>query len=340
MFFVDNNNGSGFGFSGDGNSNDFDDGFLGTSGSQDNNDGSFSGSTYGSQQNGYGTQTDYSGNTYGSQQNSYGTQTDYSGSTYGGQQNSYGTQTDYSGSTYGSQQNSYGAMNGTQTDYSGNTYGGQQNSYGTMNGTQNDFSGNSFNSMNNNESGYDPNAMFSDPSSSMYGNSGYNPNSTYSSFNTQMQYTTATKSGISKYIPVIAIILAVAVGIGVFFYVKYAGQKSIKEWLDTAEGQKAVNEMYQAGLNGSGFSEDDVKVFARSDDELVFLFKTQDFAYVPQEDADALQKYMEQALSSRKSLLSNEIKRLRNAYKLKPFSVVYELVTSSDQILFSVKITE
>ena len=182
--------------------------------------------------------------------------------------------------------------------------------------------------------------MFSDPSSSMYGNSGYNPNSSYSSLNTQTQYGTATKTGISKYIPVIAIILALAVGIGVFFYVKNAGQRTVKEWLDTPEGKAAVNEMYRTGINNSSFTEDDVQVFARGDDELVFSFRIQEFTYIPQEEADQLQKYMEQALSSRKSLLANEIKKLRNGYKLKPFSVVYEMVTASDQLVFSVKISE
>ena len=194
--------------------------------------------------------------------------------------------------------------------------------------------------MNGMPNGYDPNAMFSDPSSSMYGNSGYNPNSSYSSLNTQTQYGTATKTGISKYIPVIAIILALAVGIGVFFYVKNAGQRTVKEWLDTPEGKAAVNEMYRTGINNSSFTEDDVQVFARGDDELVFSFRIQEFTYIPQEEADQLQKYMEQALSSRKSLLANEIKKLRNGYKLKPFSVVYEMVTASDQLVFSVKISE
>ena len=231
-------------------------------------------------------------------------------------------------------------QNDNDGGFLGSTYGSQPDNFNSMGGTQNDFSGNSFNSTNSTESGYDPNAMFSDPSSSMYGNSGYNPNSPYSSFNTQTQYSTVTKSSISKYIPVIAIILAVAVGIGVFFYVKNAGQKTIKEWLDTPEGKSAVNEMYQAGLNGSNFSEDEVKVFARGDDELVFLFTINDTTYIPQEEADALQKYMDQAIASRRSLISNEIKKLRNGYKIKPFSIVYEMVTASDQIMFSVKITE
>ena len=313
---MDNNDNFGFG-----------DGFLGDFGGNDDSSGNFSGTGINDQQN------DYSGNTYGGQQNDYnsmnGMQNDYSGNTYGGQQNDYnsmnGMQNDYSGNTYGGQQNDYNSMNGMQNDYSGNTYGGQQNDYNSMNGMPN---------------GYDPNAMFSDPSSSMYGNSGYNPNSSYSSLNTQTQYGTATKTGISKYIPVIAIILALAVGIGVFFYVKNAGQRTVKEWLDTPEGKAAVNEMYRTGINNSSFTEDDVQVFARGDDELVFSFRIQEFTYIPQEEADQLQKYMEQALSSRKSLLANEIKKLRNGYKLKPFSVVYEMVTASDQLVFSVKISE
>ncbi len=244
------------------------------------------------------------------------------------------------GSTYGSQPDNFNSMNGTQNGYSGNTYGSQSDNFNSMGGTQNDFSGKSFNPTNNTESGYDPNAMFSDPSSSMYGNSGYNPNSPYSSFNTQTQYSTATKSGISKYIPVIAIILAVAVGIGVFFYVKNAGQKTIKEWLDTAEGQKAINEINQIGLGGSNITEEQVKIFARGDDELVFQFTEFSAMSITQEEADSLQKYMEQALSSRKSLISNEIKKLRNGYKIKPFSIVYEMVTGSGQIMFSVKVSE
>ena len=328
---MDNNNGNGFDFGGNDNyNNDFGDGFLGDSSGQNDNDGGFLGSTYGSQPDNFNsvnsTQNGYSGNTYGSQPNDFNSMN--------------GTQNGYSGNTYGSQPNDFNSMNGTQNGYSRNTYGSQPDNFNSIGGTQNDFSGNSFNSTNSTESGYDPNAMFSDPSSSMYGNSGYNPNSPYSSFNTQTQYSTVTKSSISKYIPVIAIILAVAVGIGVFFYVKNAGQKTIKEWLDTPEGKSAVNEMYQAGLNGSNFSEDEVKVFARGDDELVFLFTINDTTYIPQEEADALQKYMDQAIASRRSLISNEIKKLRNGYKIKPFSIVYEMVTASDQIMFSVKITE
>jgi len=61
---------------------------------------------------------------------------------------------------------------------------------------------------------------------------------------------------------------------------------------------------------------------------------------IEEEAAAIYQKYMDQAIASRRSLISNEIKKLRNGYKIKPFSIVYEMVTASDQIMFSVKITE
>ena len=299
--------GSGYGQTGTGSQNDF-----GSLGSYDGGqNGGYGGSGYG--QTGTGSQNDFGslGSNDGGQDSGVG------GSTFGGQDSGLG------GSTFGGQDSGLG----------GSTFGGQDSGLGGST-----FGGSSMN--NAPQDNYDQNFMFSDPSSGYQSGSVGDP--AFSSFNNVPRVTTASlpKSNKNTVIKVAIVLLAIAVGVAVYFYVTYGNRKSFKEWSETDDGKSFISRMQNIADTSYRSDEYTINVFVEGEDAFVIALNMTEYQNLSDEELELVTEYTKKTMKSQVSSIARDIKKVREHYKLKEFYLVYRMINADGQVMFDIPIRE
>ncbi len=329
--------GSGYGQTGTGSQNDF-----GSLGSYDGGqNGGYGGSGYG--QTGTGSQNDFGslGSYDGSQNGGYG------GSGYGqtgtGSQNDFGSlgsndggqDSGVGGSTFGGQNNGLGGstFGGQDSGLGGSTFGGQDSGLGGST-----FGGSSMN--NAPQDNYDQNFMFSDPSSGYQSGSVGDP--AFSSFNNVPRVTTASlpKSNKNTVIKVAIVLLAIAVGVAVYFYVTYGNRKSFKEWSETDDGKSFISRMQNIADTSYRSDEYTINVFVEGEDAFVIALNMTEYQNLSDEELELVTEYTKKTMKSQVSSIARDIKKVREHYKLKEFYLVYRMINADGQVMFDIPIRE
>ncbi len=352
---MDNKKSHGFGVN-TGSSSDFSDAFLGGdflggydgTVSQDNNDNTVNSDDTSSyvQQN---TPQDYSNNGFGTYNNTGSTNNFGEAEPYG-QQN---TPQDYSNNGFGTYNNAsstnnfgeaepYGQRN-TPQDYSNNGFGTYNNTGSTNNfGEATNFGHLSQETHDN----YDPNAMFSDSGSGLYGNT-YDPNAMFSSSYHNPVVSTSTtvkRRNSSSLISIIIIIVAIAIGVAVFFYVTN-NKKSLKQWSETADGKSNISSLRSA-LTQTMASDPSmnftIDCYVRGEDQLVMEYKSNTMLDISDYDLPNLKAYLDSRVNtvSYKIQAAHTIKKLRESADIKEFSLVLEFLNADENVLYQLEIHE
>ena len=235
----------------------------------------------------------------------------------------------YNNRTGGGNDNSFGS--GFADDsFSGGSYSGSDGN-GSF-GSDNSFGGNSsFGGDDNFDPNaplyhpepmtYDPNAplyhpepITYDPNAPLYHPENNTPISSYTSS------TVATKKSSAQTVTIVAIVIAVAVVLGIVGYKMFIEKKTLKDYFETSEGRSAL-----AMLNSetSGVNRvKETKVYVEGDDILVFD-ATYDFDYMPPAGIEM----MKSSLDELRPGWQTNIKNIMDREKIKTFSVkfVYRL---------------
>ncbi len=225
------------------------------------------------------------------------------------------------------------------------------NDNGNDSSSQSGFGGSTYNP----EPEYDPNAPLYDPSLDNYDQNAplYNPSSDFSSqvfssqgfssqgfssqgfssqgfssqgFSSVDTVTIQRPKSKKKFIIIISISLAAAVIFGIALYNIVFAKQSVREFLDTADGKKAVL-AFQLQLKFSNeFSSGDV--YAEGDDTMVFevIFKD---AYVNQSKLDELDRNIE----AQRDSLKRSIQTIMDEKKVREFSVIYRYKDGSGNVV-------
>ncbi len=124
---------------------------------------------------------------------------------------------------------------------------------------------------------------------------------------------------------IVAIILAVAVGIGVYFYITRFSNQSVKQFLESAEGKTLISDLLaEEGSN----SQYDLSVYADGDDKLVCEYKLKSYTTISQSQKDMMKSYIDAA----RSTLAGEIEDMMKSYDIREFSFVYKYVNANGDV--------
>ena len=187
---------------------------------------------------------------------------------------------------------------------------------------------------------YDQNFMFSDPSSGYQSGSVGDP--AFSSFNNVPRVTTASlpKSNKNTVIKVAIVLLAIAVGVAVYFYVTYGNRKSFKEWSETDDGKSFISRMQNIADTSYRSDEYTINVFVEGEDAFVIALNMTEYQNLSDEELELVTEYTKKTMKSQVSSIARDIKKVREHYKLKEFYLVYRMINADGQVMFDIPIRE
>ena len=251
--------------------------------------------------------------------------------------NSFGGNNDFnSGSSFGGNNdfNSGNSFGGNNDFNSGSSFGGN-NDFNSGSSFGSGMGGNSFGGqgMNAPQDNYDPNAMFSDQSSSLYGSS---PSA---SFSAPTRTATAATGNKTK---VIAALLLIVIAIAIAVYIIIQNNKTItfREWAQTSEGRSFISKMQTMADTKYGDSDYTINISVKDDDKLLMMLRYKTYQELSQSEIDFIKSYTESAMKEQKKSLAKEIKKIKNECKIENFSIVYEMHNANGDFLYDIVVQE
>lgn len=199
------------------------------------------------------------------------------------------------------------------------------NNNGNDSSSQSGFGGSTYNP----EPEYDPNAPLYDPSLDNYDPNAplYNPSSDFSSqgFSSQSSsqgfasvntVTLPRQKSKAKIIVIVALGLVVSVIVGIVVYNIAFAKKSIKEYLDTAEGKKVILAFRLQAQFYDEFQSGDV--YAEDDDTMVceIVLKVESLTPSKMDEMDS-------NMEAQREGVKRQIEEITEKHKIKDFEIVY-----------------
>ena len=331
--YPENNNTS------EGNNNSFGRGFADDSFS----DGSFSGTDSFSGNSGFSGTDSFSGNSGIGGTNSFSGNSGFSGTdSFSGNSGFSGTDSFSGNSGIGGTNSFSGNIGFSGTDsfsgnsgfsgtnsFSGNSGIGGTDSFSGNSGFSgtDSFSGNNSFGASSPEEEYDPNAPLYHPEPMTYDPNAplYHPDN---SFPSSVHTVTAVqpKKNTAQVVVIVAVLLAVAVVLGIVGYKIFFEKKNLKQYFDTREGQVTLSKL-KNDVSSGGKNIKESKAYVEGNDILV-IDVTSAFGSVSASDKAVLDEYMELL----KPGMQESIKNIMDSEKLKPFSVKYVLRLSGGEV--------
>ncbi len=230
------------------------------------------------------------------------------------QGNNYGSFGGYN--SQGNNNGNFGGFNG-QGNNNGNFGGsnGQGNNNGSFGGN-NPPQYNPYEPMYKPENSYDPNAPLYTPS--------------------QNSYTSATmtppKSKTNLLAPII-ILVAIAVGIGVFFYIKNR-QITISEYANTASGQRELADTRRE--YGDMYKDDGLNfdVYITDNNEFVFEYSYIDYQDFTPDELSYFKEYLDATLEEDRAEYEKIISETMHDNNVAEFSIMYRVRNSDGTLLY------
>ncbi len=234
--------------------------------------------------------------------------------------NMFGYKSTDASSDTGIGSNSSSFANNTDSPMSGSDNGFGNNSGSSMNGINNNFGAES-NSFGSSNPPYDPDAPLYRPESS------YDPYAPMYNPPPAPKVTTAVRKPKQNLNPMVllAIVLAVIVGVGVYFYITYFGRQSIKQYIDSPKGQTLISELLAEEGSSSQY---EVKVYATDNDQLVMEYKLKVYTPVSQTQKNQMKAYIDAA----KPMLAKEIQTMMDEADIREFSMVYKYINANGDV--------